>query len=67
MKVGIIVGSTRVGNVGQNIGKWVLTQSKTRKVTYELVNVSEYALPLLGEKEAKEAQSKPAQNQKPKK
>jgi len=54
MKVGIIVGSTRVGNVGQNIGKWVLTQSKTRKVTYELVNVSEYALPLLGEKEAKE-------------
>ena len=55
MKVGIIVGSTRVGNVGQNIGKWVLTQSKTRKVTYELVNVSEYALPLLGEKEAKES------------
>jgi NAD(P)H-dependent FMN reductase len=55
MKLGIIVGSTRIGNVGQNIGKWVLNQSKTRKVAYELVNLADYALPLFGEKEAKEA------------
>lgn len=55
MRIGIIVGSTRVGNVGQNIGKWVFNQSKTRKIAYELINLAEYSLPLLGEKEAKEA------------
>ncbi len=55
MKLGIIVGSTRVGNVGQSIGKWVFNQSKARKANYELINIADYSLPLLGEKDAKEA------------
>ncbi|MEN9819410.1 MAG: hypothetical protein RL379_188 [Bacillota bacterium] len=54
MKIGIIVGSTRVGNVGQLIGKWVVDQGKGRKMTYELVNLADFGLPLFGEKEAKE-------------
>jgi NAD(P)H-dependent FMN reductase len=55
MKLGIIVGSTRVGNVGQSIGKWVFNQSKARKANYELINIADYSLPMLGEKDAKEA------------
>lgn len=55
MKLGIIVGSTRVGNVGQSIGKWVFNQSKARKAIYELINIADYSLPMLGEKDAKEA------------
>ncbi|MFZ9197486.1 MAG: NADPH-dependent FMN reductase [Bacilli bacterium] len=58
MKIGIIVGSTRVGNVGLGIGKWVEGQSKTRPAAYELINLSDYALPLFGEKDAKEAVQK---------
>ncbi|MBM3909263.1 MAG: NAD(P)H-dependent oxidoreductase [Firmicutes bacterium] len=55
MKLGIIVGSTRVGNVGQSIGKLVFNQSKVRKANYELINIADYSLSLLGEKDAKEA------------
>lgn len=52
MKIGIVVGSTREGNLGKTIGEWVLKQSKSRQVEYELVEVKAYQLPLLGEKEA---------------
>lgn len=54
MKIGIIVGSTREGNVGQVVGKWLLQQAQTRKHTYELLEVASFKLPLLGEGNAKE-------------
>jgi NAD(P)H-dependent FMN reductase len=54
MKIGIIVGSTREGNLGKTIGEWVLNQASKRKVAYELVLVKDYALPLIGEKDAPE-------------
>jgi len=58
MKIGIIVGSTREGNVGQQIGAWVLAQAKARAISYELIEVKSFGLPLLGEKDAtKEIQS----------
>ena len=54
MNIGIIVGSTREGNVGQSVGKWLLTQGQTRKHKYELIEVSTFRLPLLGEGSAKD-------------
>jgi len=56
MKIGIIVGSTREGNLGSSIGDWVLKIAQTRQgVTYELVDVKSFRLPLLGEVEAETA------------
>ena len=50
MKIGIIVGSTREGNIGKAIGEWVFQQAKLRtNVEYELIEVSKFKLPLLGE------------------
>jgi NAD(P)H-dependent FMN reductase len=50
MKIGIIVGSTREGNVGKAIGEWVYQQAKLRKdVDYQLIEVSKFKLPMLGE------------------
>jgi hypothetical protein len=59
MKIGIIVGSTREGNVGKSIGEWVYLQAKARKdVTYELVEVSQFNLPMLGESNEKDGVEK---------
>ncbi len=50
MKIGIIVGSTREGNVGKAIGEWVFQQAKLRQdVYYQLIEVSKFKLPMLGE------------------
>lgn len=50
MKIGIIVGSTREGNVGKAIGEWVFQQAKLRQgVDYQLIEVSKFKLPMLGE------------------
>ena len=54
MKIGIIVGSTREGNVGKSIGEWVYSQAKARKdVSYEFIEVSQFKLPMLGESDEK--------------
>jgi NAD(P)H-dependent FMN reductase len=55
MNIGIVVGSTRQGNLGKTIGNWVLAQTKGRGVTYELVDVASFKLPLIGEVEAEAA------------
>lgn len=56
MKIGVIGGSTREGNLGSTIGNWVLKLAQTRPgVTYELVDVKSFRLPLLGEVEAEVA------------
>jgi NAD(P)H-dependent FMN reductase len=54
MKIGIIVGSTREGNLGKAIGEWVYQQANLRKeATYELIEVSNFNLPMLGESKEK--------------
>lgn len=54
MTIGIVIGSTRQGTLGKPIGDWVLSEAKGRDVTYELVDVVDYKLPLLGESDATE-------------
>lgn len=50
LKIGIILGSTRVGRVSPQVGKWVLDiASKRNDADYELVDIADYRLPLLGE------------------
>ncbi len=52
LKIGIILGSTREGRVSPQVGQWVLSKAKDRSVAYELVDIKDYQLPLLGEAEA---------------
>ena len=51
MKIGIILGSVREGRNGQAVSQWVLNQAEARNdanVSYEIVDLKEYNLPLLG-------------------
>jgi len=49
MKIGIIIGSTRNGRVGDQVGQWVLEQSKKLgHVAYELVDIKMFNLPFIG-------------------
>ncbi|MYW63761.1 NADPH-dependent FMN reductase [Streptomyces sp. SID8379] len=48
--IGIILGSTRPGRVGPQIGEWVEKAARERAdVSVELVDIAEYALPLFDE------------------
>ena len=50
VKIGIIVGSTRPGRIGDTIAKWVHDLAKRRTdAEFELVDIAEYRLPLLDE------------------
>lgn len=50
LKIGIIIGSTRPGRVGEAVAKWVYEQSKARTdAEFELVDIKDYDLPLLDE------------------
>lgn len=50
IRIGIILGSTRPGRVGEGVAKWVLTFSQTRKdAEFELVDLKNFNLPLLDE------------------
>lgn len=52
-KVGIIVGSTRPGRNGEQVGHWVLEVARRRPATgdveFELVDIEKFGLPLLDE------------------
>ncbi len=49
-KIQIILGSTRPGRVGEGVAKWAYQLASLRDgVTYELVDVADYDLPLLDE------------------
>jgi NAD(P)H-dependent FMN reductase len=50
-KVGIIVGSTRPGRVGEQIARWVEERAQTAEVAAELIDLAEVALPFLDERE----------------
>ncbi len=50
VKIGIIIGSTRPGRVGDTVAKWVYEQSKKREdAEFELIDIKDYNLPLLDE------------------
>ena len=50
LRIGIIVGSTRPGRNGLQVGQWVLREASGRQdAEYELVDVADFHLPLLDE------------------
>ena len=50
LKIGIIIGSTRPGRVGESVAKWVHQHATQRKdAEFELVDIVEFDLPLLDE------------------
>jgi NAD(P)H-dependent FMN reductase len=50
MKIQIIIGSTRPGRVGPQIAQWVLaTMPKEEQISYEIVDIADYHLPLFDE------------------
>lgn len=50
LKIGIILGSTRDGRVSPQVGSWVKGIADARNdATYEIVDIKDYKLPLLGE------------------
>ncbi len=52
LKIGIILGSTREGRVSPQVGAWVKEQAdKAGNAVYEIVDIKDYNLPLLGTSE----------------
>lgn len=50
VRIGIIIGSTRPGRVGDQVAKWVLEHASARSdAEFELVDLAEFALPHLDE------------------
>ncbi|HEX6961968.1 MAG TPA: NAD(P)H-dependent oxidoreductase [Lacipirellula sp.] len=50
IKIGVIIGSTRPGRVGEAVGKWAFEIASRRKdAQFELVDVQDFNLPLLDE------------------
>ena len=50
IKVGIIVGSTRPGRIGEAVARWVDEQGKKfHDAQFEIVDIKDYNLPLLDE------------------
>jgi NAD(P)H-dependent FMN reductase len=50
LNIGIILGTTREKRVSPQVGKWVLEQANLRNdANYEIVDIKEFKLPLLGE------------------
>lgn len=50
MKIGIILTTTREGRVSDQVGNWLLEQSKAySKSQFEIVDLKDFSLPILGE------------------
>lgn len=55
LNIGIILGSTRQGRVSPQVGQWVKgIADKRGDANYEIVDIADFKLPLLGETEAGE-------------
>ena len=52
LEIGIIVGTTREGRVGDQVAKWVLDQGKASGLNLSIIDLKDYNLPLLGTTEA---------------
>ncbi|MDY3126803.1 MAG: NAD(P)H-dependent oxidoreductase [Corynebacterium sp.] len=46
-KIAIIIGSIREGRLGGTIAEWVYSYSQHREHTYSIIDLKEFALPLL--------------------
>jgi NAD(P)H-dependent FMN reductase len=56
LHIGIILGSTRNGRVSPQVGNWVKSIADERQdAIYEIVDIKDYHLPLLGETDEVEA------------
>jgi len=56
LKVGIILGSTRIGRISPDVGLWVKKLAETRTdAIFEIVDIKDYHLPFLGESEDMDA------------
>lgn len=57
LKIGIILGSTREGRVSPQVGSWVkeIAEKHDQEAQYEIVDIKDYKLPLMGEVEDAEA------------
>lgn len=49
LKIGIIIGSTRPGRVGDQVGKWVLEHAQSEHVEFRLYDLRDFGLPNLDE------------------
>jgi NAD(P)H-dependent FMN reductase len=50
IKIGIIIGSTRPGRVGESVSRWVFQIAQERKdAEFELVDIKDFNLLLLDE------------------
>lgn len=50
IRIGIVLGSTRPGRVGEQVARWVLDQARRRDdAEFELVDLADYPLPHLDE------------------
>ncbi len=50
IRIGVIIGSTRPGRVGEAVGKWTFDiATKRDDAEYELVDIADFNLPLLDE------------------
>lgn len=55
LNIGIILGSTREGRLSPQVGEWVKKIADERgDANYEIVDIADYKLPLLGEADAAE-------------
>ncbi|ANA82403.1 NADPH-dependent oxidoreductase [Paenibacillus glucanolyticus] len=55
LNIGIILGSTRQGRLSPQVGEWVKNIADQRgDANYEIVDIADYKLPLLGEEDATE-------------
>ncbi len=55
LNIGIILGSTREGRLSPQVGEWVKQIADARgDANYEIVDIADYKLPLLGEADATE-------------
>lgn len=53
LNIGIILGSTRDGRLSPQVGEWVKSIADKRDdANYEIVDIKDYELPLLGEADA---------------
>lgn len=49
-KIGIIIGSTRPGRIGEQVARWYYEIAKTRTdAEFEVIDIADYNLPLLDE------------------
>ena len=52
LNIGIILGTTREGRVGDQVAKWVLDQGKASGLHLSIIDLKDYNLPLLGTADA---------------